>query len=41
MFQKIKKKAGLKEVVKLFSVDFNPTDTKNILHIHKYSMKRT
>ena len=28
-------------VVKLFSVDFNPIDTNNILDIHKYLMERT
>ena len=31
----------LKEVAKLFSVDFNPIDTNDILDIHKYLMKRT
>ena len=46
MFQKIFqliiwKKTGLKEALKLYSVDFNPTHTKNILDIHKYLMKRT
>ena len=35
------KKAGLKEVVKIFSVNFNPTDTNDVLDIHKYFMKRT
>ena len=35
------KKTGLRGVVKLFSVDFNPIDTNDILHIHKYLMKRT
>ena len=35
------KKTGLREVVKLFSVDFNSIDTNDILHIHKYLMKRT
>ena len=35
------KKTGLKEVVKFFSVDFNLTDTKDILDIQKYLMKRT
>ena len=34
-------KAGLKGVVKFFSVDFNPIDTNNILDINKYLMKRT
>ena len=34
-------KTGLKGVVKLFSVDFNPVDTKDILDIHRYLMKRT
>ena len=32
------KKTGLKVIVKSFSVDFNPTDTNNILDIHKYFM---
>ena len=46
MFQKILKllmwkKTGLKRVVKIFSVDFNPIDSDNILDIHKYLMKRT
>ena len=35
------KKTGLKEVAKLFSFDFNPIDTNNILDVHKYLMKRT
>ena len=35
------KKAGLKESVKLFSVDFSPFDKNNILHIYKYLIKRT
>ena len=35
------KNAGLKGFVKLFSVDFNPIDTNDILDIHKYSMERT
>ena len=35
------KKAGLKGVVKYFSVDFNPIDTIDILEIHKKLMKRT
>ena len=35
------KKTELKEVVKFFSVDFNPIDTDNILDIHKYLMKIT
>ena len=34
------RKTGLKGVVKLFSVDFNPIDTNNTLDIHKYLMKR-
>ena len=33
------KKTGLKEIVKLISVDFNPIDTNNILDIHRYLMK--
>ena len=35
------KKAGLKGVVNVFSVDFNPIDSNDILDIHKYLMKRT
>ena len=35
------KKKGLIEVVNFFSVDFNPIDTKDILDIHKYLMKKT
>ena len=34
-------KTGLKGVPKLFSVDFNPIDSNDILDIHKYFMKRT
>ena len=30
------KQTRLKGVVNFFSVDFNPTDTNNILDIHKY-----
>ena len=37
----MKKKTGLKRVVKVCSVDFNPVDTNDVLDIHKYSMKRT
>ena len=37
----MKKKTGLKGVVKFFSVDFNPIVTNDILDIHKYLMKRT
>ena len=33
------KKTWLKGSVKLFSVDFNPIDNHEILHIHRYSMK--
>ena len=35
------KKAGLKGVAKLFSVDFNPADGNDIFDIHKYLMVRT
>ena len=35
------KKTGLKGSVKLFSADFNPIDTSDILDIHKYLMKGT
>ena len=35
------KKTELKGVVKIFSVDFNPIDTNNILDIHKYLLKGT
>ena len=30
------KKTGLRRVVKVFSVEFNPIDTNDILNIHKY-----
>ena len=33
------KKAGFKESLKCFSVDFNPIDTSNILDVHRYLMK--
>ena len=33
-------KKGIKRSCKFSSVDFNPIDTKNILDIHKYLMKR-
>ena len=36
----MKKKTGLKGVVKFFPVDFNSIDTIDILDIHKYLMKR-
>ena len=35
-----KKKTGLKEIVKFFSVDFNPTHANDIWNIHKYLIKR-
>ena len=35
------KKNGLKWIVILFSVDFNPIDANDILDIHKYLMKGT
>ena len=35
------KKTGLKGIVTFFSIDFNSTDTKDILDIHKYLMKGT
>ena len=34
-------KNGLKESVKLFSIDFKPIDTNDILDIHKCLMKAT
>ena len=34
------KNAGLKKVVKYFSVDFNLIDTNDVLDIHKNFMKR-
>ena len=37
----IMKKAGLKGIVKHFSVNFNPIGTNGILDIHRYLMKRT
>ena len=35
-----KKKTGLKGTVKVFSVDYNPIDTNDIIDIHKCLMKR-
>ena len=35
------KKTGLKEMVQIFSVDFNTIDTNDILAIHRYLMKET
>ena len=35
------KRTGLKGIANIFSVDFNPTDTNNILDIHKYLIKGT
>ena len=35
------KKTGLGRVVKVFSVEFNPIDTNDILNIHKYLVKKT
>ena len=37
----MKKKTGLKGVVKFFYFDFNPIDTNDVLDIHKYLMERT
>ena len=37
----IKKKTGLKGVVKFFSVDFNPIDINDLLDIHIYLLKLT
>ena len=37
----MKKKTGLKEVVKFFSIDFNLIDINNILNISKYLMKNS
>ena len=34
------KKTGLKGIVKLFSIDFDPIVANDILHIHKYLMKK-
>ena len=36
----VRKKAGLKGVIIFFSVDFNSIDTKGILDIDKYLMKK-
>ena len=36
-----KKKTGLKGSVKVFSVDYNPIDTSDILGIHRFLMKET
>ena len=38
---KKKKKTGLKGVAKFVLVDFNPSDTNDILDIHKYLMRGT
>ena len=35
------KKAGLKEIVQFFFVDFNPMNTNDIIDIHKHLMKGT
>ena len=35
------KETGLKEFLKVFSVDFNSINTNDLLDIHKYLMKRT
>ena len=35
------KKKGLKGSGNCYSDDFNPIDTNDILHIHKYLMKGT
>ena len=35
------KKAGLKGLIKYFSVDFNPIDTNDISDIYNYLIKRT
>ena len=37
----LKKKNRIERGCKIFSVDFNPIDTKDIVDIHKYLMKRT
>ena len=37
--KKKKKKTRIKEIVKIFYVDFNPIDTNDILDTHKYLMK--
>ena len=37
----IKKKTRIKGIVQIFSVDFNPADTNDVLDIYKYLMKRT
>ena len=34
------KKTGLKEVAKVFSVDYNAIDTNNVLDIYIYFMKK-
>ena len=35
------KKNKIKRSCRIFSVDFNPIDTNNVLDIHKYLMRRT
>ena len=36
----MKKKNRIKRICKIFSVNFNPIDTNDILGIHKYLVKR-
>ena len=36
----MKKKTDLNGTVKVFSVDYNGIDTNDILHIHRYLMKK-
>ena len=35
----LKRKKEIKKKYKMFSVDYNPIDTNNILDIHRYLMK--
>ena len=37
----MKKLTGLKGIVKVFSANYNPFDTSNILDIHTFLMKET
>ena len=37
----MKKKTGLKGIINFFSSDFNPIDTNDVFHIHKYLMKKS
>ena len=40
-FDNMKKKTGLKGFGKVFSVDYDPINTSDILDIHRFLMKET